>query len=113
MWAMQPVADIWAPALAQGWMLALLALVIFAVNIAVQYGLSHISANRAIVIYLFELVVTAISAWLLAGEVLELREWIGGSMIVAAGLLSDRLGHQPAGATSGYSTKAVARADRG
>ena len=93
-------------------MLALLVLVIFAVNIAVQYGLTHISANRAIVIYLFELVVTAISAWLLAGEVLELREWIGGSMIVAAGLLSDRLGHQPAGATSGYSTKAVARPGR-
>lgn len=112
-WAVSPVADIWAPALAQAWMLALLALVIFAVNIAVQYGLTHISANRAIVIYLFELVVTAISAWLLAGEVLELREWIGGSMIVAAGLLSDRLGHQPAGATSGYSTKAAARADRG
>ena len=93
-------------------MLTLLALVIFAVNFAVQYGLTHISANRAIVIYLFELVVTAISAWLLPAKVLELREWIGGSMIVAAGLLSDRLGRQPAGATSGYSTKAEARADR-
>ena len=109
--AVRPVADIWVPALAQAWMLALLALVIFAVNIAVQYGLTHISANRAIVIYLFELVVTAISAWLLAGEVLELREWIGGSMIVAAGLLSDRLGHQPAGAVSGYSTKAAVLPD--
>jgi drug/metabolite transporter (DMT)-like permease len=111
--AMQPAVDIWTPAVAQTWMLALLALVLFAVNIAVQYGLTHISANRAIVIYLFELVVTAVSAWLLAGEVLELREWIGGSMIVAAGLLSDRIGHQPAGATSGYSTKAAARPDPG
>lgn len=107
--AMQPIGDIWAPALAQAWMLALLVLVIFAVNIAVQYGLTHISANRAIVIYLFELVVTAVSAWLLAGEVLELREWIGGGMIVAAGLLSDRLGHQPAAAASGYSTPEAVR----
>ncbi len=78
-------------------LLILLTLVILAVNVAVQFGLTQISANRAIVIYLFELVVTAISAWLLADEVLEAQEWCGGIMIVAAGLLSDRLGHAPPG----------------
>jgi drug/metabolite transporter (DMT)-like permease len=76
-------------------LLVLLTLVILAVNVAVQYGLTQISANRAIVIYLFELVVTAIAAWLLADEVLELQEWCGGIMIIAAGLLSDRLGQMP------------------
>ena len=49
-------------------------------------------ANRAIVIYLFELVVTALSAWLLAGETLTLNEWCGGALIIAAGVLSDRIG---------------------
>jgi len=65
--------------------------VILAVNFAAQYGLTKISANRAIVIYLFELVVTAISTWLLADEALSLKEWCGGAMIIAAALLSDRL----------------------
>jgi drug/metabolite transporter (DMT)-like permease len=72
-------------------MLTLLAVVILAVNFAAQYGLTKISANRAIVIYLFELVVTAISTWLLADEALSLKEWCGGAMIIAAALLSDRL----------------------
>lgn len=81
----------WPPAGAMV-LLCALGIVIFAVNIAVQHGLAHVPANRAVVIYLFELVVTAFSAWLLTGEVLETHEWIGGSMIVAAGLLSDRLG---------------------
>ena len=83
-----PGATVWANAFDQSALLFLLAGVILSVNIAVQYGLSRISANRAIVIYLFELVVTAISAWLLADELLTLREWCGGAMIVGAGLLS-------------------------
>jgi drug/metabolite transporter (DMT)-like permease len=86
----QPAA--WLPSFESIGLLVLLAIVLFAVNLAVQHGLTHISANRAIVIYLFELVVTAISAWLLADEVLTLREWCGGLMIIAAGLLSERLG---------------------
>jgi drug/metabolite transporter (DMT)-like permease len=88
----QPAGEIWAPVLDQALLLSLLALVILAVNLAVQYGLTHLSANRAIVIYLFELVVTAVSAWALAGELLTLKEWCGGIMIVVAGLLSDRIG---------------------
>ena len=95
--ARSTVGDRWRLWLSGGVLLILLTLVILAVNVAVQYALTQISANRAIVIYLFELVVTAISAWLLADEVLELQEWCGGIMIVVAGLLSDRLGHAPPG----------------
>lgn len=61
------------------------------INVVVQHGLMHTPANRAIVIFLFELVVAALSAWLLAGEDMELREWIGGAMIIAASLYSARM----------------------
>jgi drug/metabolite transporter (DMT)-like permease len=94
-------------------LLAVLAVVLLAVNVAVQYGLTHISANRAIVIYLFELVVTAISAWLLAGEVLTAREWIGGIMIVAAGLLSDRLADESGSKVSACASTASEHPGRG
>lgn len=79
-------------ALDQAVLLLLLAVVILSVNVAVQHGLTQVAANRAIVIYLFELVVTAFSAWLLAGETLTLNEWFGGVLIIIAGLLSYHLG---------------------
>jgi drug/metabolite transporter (DMT)-like permease len=109
--AMQPAAVFAVPAIDVVYLLSILALVLLAVNLAVQYGLTHVSANRAIVIYLFELVVTAVSAWLLAGEVLTLREWCGGIIIVIAGLLSDRLGSPPADKVSACSTIPAARPD--
>jgi drug/metabolite transporter (DMT)-like permease len=58
----------------------------------VYFGVSHLPANRAIVIMLFELVVAAIAAWLLAGEAMTGRDWLGGGLIVAASLLSGRIG---------------------
>lgn len=61
---------------------------------SVQFGLAHTPANQAIVILLFELVVAAVAARLLAGEVMDAREWIGGAMIVAATLFSGRLHHE-------------------
>ena len=60
-------------------------------NVVHQYGLSHVPATRAIVILLFELVVAAISAYWLAGEKMQLNEWIGGAIIVAAGLFSGHI----------------------
>ncbi|MBU6460090.1 MAG: DMT family transporter [Proteobacteria bacterium] len=57
-------------------------------NILVQYGLTYTVANQAILIFLVELVVAGISSWLLAGEVMSFHEWIGGSCIVSAGVLS-------------------------
>ncbi|WP_438362171.1 hypothetical protein [Methyloversatilis discipulorum] len=44
-----------------------------------------------IALFLFELVVAAISSWWLAGEVMGLKEWIGGAMIIAASLFSGHL----------------------
>jgi drug/metabolite transporter (DMT)-like permease len=53
-------------------------------GLSLQYGLSRLPANRAIVILLFELVVAAIAAYVLAGEVMRPQDWIGGALIVAA-----------------------------
>ena len=57
-------------------------------NMLVQYGVARIPANRASIIMLFEIVVTALSAWLFAGETPGPREWAGGACIVLASALS-------------------------
>ncbi len=61
---------------------------LLAMSLALQYGLSRVPANRAIVILLFELVVAAAASYWLAGETLRAQDWIGGSLIVAASLAS-------------------------
>jgi drug/metabolite transporter (DMT)-like permease len=63
-------------------------------NMIVQIGLAKVPANRASIIMLFELVVTALSAWLFAHEVPGAREWAGGACIVVACVLSAWL-HRP------------------
>ncbi len=77
-------------------LLILLGLVIFATNLAVQHGLMRVSANRAIVLLLSELVVAALSSYFLASEAMRWNQWVGGTMIVAATLLSGRLGRDQA-----------------
>ena len=66
-------------------------LVIFMVTLAVQYGLTHTPANQSIVILLFELVVAAVSSYFLAHEVMQIKEWVGGAMIIAASLFSGKV----------------------
>ena len=63
----------------------------FAVTWLMQYGLAHVAANRAIVVLLFELVVSALSSWWLAGETLVGKEWVGAAMIMAASLFSEQM----------------------
>lgn len=76
----------------RAWLLvALIALTLFCVNLAVQFGLARIAANRAIVIMLSELVFAAVSSYFLAFEQIGWRDWIGGAMLVAAALYSARL----------------------
>lgn len=70
-------------------------LVLLAVNIVVQYGLTRVAAGRAVVILLFELVVAAVASWWWAGETMTLQEWLGGGLIVAASLFSARLEPPP------------------
>jgi len=83
----------------QGWhwaMLVLVGVILMVVNLIVQHGLTHTAANKAIVIFLFELVVAALSSWLLAGELMGVKEWLGGGMIIAASLFSGKLEAQEA-----------------
>ena len=76
---------------AQAATLAAIGLTLFLMSLALQYGLTRLPANRAIVILLFELVVAAFAAWWLAGETLRAQDWVGGAFIVAASLASGRL----------------------
>jgi drug/metabolite transporter (DMT)-like permease len=74
------------------WVLVLaLGAAMFLVTMTVQYGLTHTPANQSIVIFLFELVVAAISSYLLANESMSAQEWAGGAMIIAASLFSGKL----------------------
>lgn len=74
------------------WLLLLLmGLVLCATSFAVQFGVTHLAANRAVVLFLFELVVAAVSSYFLAGEAMEWRDWLGAALIVSATLLSGRL----------------------
>jgi drug/metabolite transporter (DMT)-like permease len=79
----------------QSWLLmALMGIVLCATSFAVQYGVTHMPANRAVVLFLFELVVAAITSYFLANEAMDLNDWIGALLIVSATLLSGRL-HVP------------------
>ena len=69
-------------------LLAALGVMLIATSVALQYGLTHLSANYAAVLMLFELIVAAIAAHYLAGEVTRTQDWVGGALIVTAGLLA-------------------------
>ncbi len=61
---------------------------LFGSTLLVFYAVVHLTAIRAIVIMLFELIVGAVSSGWLAGESMSMREWIGGSLIIAATFFS-------------------------
>ena len=84
-WAAGSVGANWGLLLGVG-------VVLLVINMVVQFGLGHSPANRAIVILLSELVFAALASWILAGEMMGLREWLGGGMIAAASLFSARVG---------------------
>ena len=67
-------------------LLGLVGGVLLLANLLAQFGLARVAANRAIVIMLSEIAVAALAAWLLAGEALAPRDWIGGAIIAAASL---------------------------
>jgi drug/metabolite transporter (DMT)-like permease len=74
------------------WFLLLgVGLVMFLMSLVLQYGLTHVPANQAIVILLFELFVAAIAAYFLVNEAMSLMEWLGGMMIVSASLFSTKM----------------------
>jgi drug/metabolite transporter (DMT)-like permease len=71
--------------------LGLLGITLCAVGYAVQFGVTYLLSNRAMLLFLFELVVAAISSYFLAGEAMQLRDGMGALLIVSASLLSGRL----------------------
>ncbi len=85
-----------APAAAWGGAVVLGVAGFLAATLAVIHGVSRMPVQRSAVILLVEIPVGALSAWWLAGEHLSLREWVGGGMIVAAGLLAIRAGRAAA-----------------
>jgi drug/metabolite transporter (DMT)-like permease len=64
-------------------------------TLCLQYGVTHMRAQKSAVLLLFELIAGGISAWLLAGEELGVPELIGGSMIIASGYFVATLGQKP------------------
>jgi len=63
-------------------------------TLSVQYGVTHMPAHRSAVILLFEIVIGAISAYLLTAERLSMQEWTGGALVILAGWLSARIPHE-------------------
>lgn len=72
-------------------MLALLGVVLCSVSFSVQYAIAHMPANRAIILFLFELVIAAVSSYFLADEKMHLRDWAGALLIISASLLSGKM----------------------
>lgn len=68
--------------------MGLIALLLMAATLLVQYGVTQIKATRASVLFLFELVVAAIASYYLANETMAINEWIGGSLIVIAAIFA-------------------------
>jgi len=76
----------------QTWViLVLLGLVLCCTGFAVQFGITHMLSNRAMLLFLFELVVAALSSYLLAHESMQLRDWLGAVLIVSASMLSGKI----------------------
>ena len=88
--------DFAASASALTWLLIVaVATLIASMTFAVQYGLARVPANQAIVIFLSELVVAAISAYFLSDERMDIKEWLGAAMIITASLFSGNMEKKP------------------
>lgn len=57
---------------------------------AAQYGFSHVEASRAAVLVVIELLVAVLTAAWFGERELGLREWLGGSLVLAAALIAAR-----------------------
>lgn len=68
--------------------MTLIAVMLIAATLLVQYGVTKIEATRASVLFLFELVVAAIASYYLANEHMSFHEWIGGMLIVLAAIFA-------------------------
>jgi drug/metabolite transporter (DMT)-like permease len=87
-WSGASLAPAWSAAVANAGIVAGIGTALLVMSLSLQYGLSRLPANRAIVILLFELVIAAVAAYALAGETLRAQDWAGGALIVAASAAS-------------------------
>ena len=67
-------------------MMIMIALLLIAATMLVQFGVTQLTAVRASVLFLFELVVAAIASYYLVHEAMTLNEWSGGLLIIASAL---------------------------
>ncbi len=67
------------------------AILVVVMTVTVMYGVSHMPVQRSAIILLFEIIVAAVSASFLTNEVVLIREWLGGLLILAAGYYSSKL----------------------
>ncbi len=74
-----------------GWAMLLGLAGFLIMTLTVLYGVSRMPVHRSAVILLFELVAGAASSLLLTDEVILLREWTGGVMIILAAWLAARI----------------------
>lgn len=71
------------------WLIMLgIAILIMSATLLVQYGVTKMTATRASVLFLFELIVAAVASYYLAHEAMKINEWLGGLLIIAAALYS-------------------------
>lgn len=71
------------------WLVMLLiAILVIVATLVVQYGVTIVTATRASVLFLFELVVAAVASYYLAHEVMTWNEWLGGGLIVIAAVFA-------------------------
>ena len=60
-------------------------------TITVQYGVTRMPIHRSAIILLFELVIGALSSMWLTDEVVQMKEWVGGGMIIMAAVIAARI----------------------
>lgn len=84
----QPLPNLHMLTIKEFLMMVVIALMLIASTVLVQYGVAKVPAMRASVLFLFEIVVAAIASYFLAGETMLWNEWLGGGLILLAGILS-------------------------
>jgi len=65
-------------------------LTLFITTLVVQFGLTQVNAVTASPIFLFEIIVAGISAYFLANEIVHVKDFFGGLLIVLGVLISTR-----------------------
>ncbi len=71
------------------WMIVLtIGVILVAMSLAIQYGLSNLGANISSVVMLFELAVACAASYWLTEERLRVQDWIGGAIICTTSVIA-------------------------